>query len=120
MNFRRFKNSFLSFFFLSALVVAWLADNSVSHYQQRMTLLVAVLLVMLSATLAVLMSMPEKREEREPVTTPEQRRNAAMLKHQPAAANFQVRMARNEQVRRHASSRRYYTLNSDHAVFNSK
>jgi hypothetical protein len=120
MNIRRFKNSFLSFFFLSALLVAWLADHSASHYQQRMTLLVAILLVLLSAVLAVLMSMPEQRDEQEPVTTPEQRKNAAMFRHQPAAANFRVRMAHNEQVRRRSNVRKYYTVNPDHTAFNSK
>lgn len=112
MNIRRFKNSFLSFFFCAALFVAWLADHSDSQYQQRMVLLVSILLLLLCVASAYLMSMPAPRKVSKPYLTPEQRKNAALFRHQPASANFQVRMAHNERVRRHSNARKYYTINT--------
>jgi len=119
MNIRRFKNSFLTFFFFAALVVAWLADNSPSQYEQRMTLLIGVLLLMLCVALAYLMSMPSqvKQQRMQSVLTPEQRKNAALFRHQPTSANFRVRMAHNEQARRNANARKHYAVNPDHAAF---
>lgn len=102
MNIRRFKNSFLTFFFVAASFVAWLAQNSSSHYQQRMTLLISILLLMLCAALALIVAMPEQPTARKSRASlsPQQQRNAALFRHQPASAQFGVRMAHNEQMLR--------------------
>lgn len=97
MNIRRFKNSFLTFFFVAALFVAWLEACSSSHYQQRMTLLIGVLLLMLCAALALAIAMPSSQTSRK---SPQQQRNDALLRHQPASAQFKVRMNDTEQKRR--------------------
>lgn len=78
-----------------------------------MTLLIGVLLLMLCAALALFISMPmQQRQMRSRAAiSPEQQRNAALFRHQPASAQFKVRMARNEQVRRQAKARKYYTVN---------
>jgi preprotein translocase subunit SecG len=106
MNVRRFKNSFLTFFFAAALFVAWLAEQSSSLYQQRMTLLISVLMLMLCIALALAISMPEQPKRPKAARsslTPEQQRNAAMFRHQPASAQFKVRMFYNEQLQRTGS-----------------
>jgi ATP/ADP translocase len=120
MNLRQFKNSFLTFFFVSALFVAWLADHSDSRFQQRITLLISVLLLMLCILCAILIALPtrpKRATQRAKLTTVEQQ-NAAMFRHQPASANFRVRMTANEQKRKAANSRKRYTINPDHQAFN--
>jgi hypothetical protein len=111
MNLRRFKNSFLTFFFAGALLMAWLIDHSASAYQLRMDWLIACLLTLLALAMATLIGAEKRAIPRVSSMSKQQQRNAAMFRHQPNHAAFNVRVVANEQQRKR------YKINPNHPAF---
>ena len=88
--FRKFRRTLTRMLIASGLLVAYLADHSVSAYQSRTTALIAVLLCMLSLAVAFLVTF-ENPQAPKSMLTEEQKRNALLFRHQPKAADFRVR-----------------------------
>jgi hypothetical protein len=73
----------------SALLVAYLVDTNTA-YQQRVTLVIAILLLLMCLLIALYCAL-DKRVLQPSRMTADQRANAALFRHYPQTASFQVR-----------------------------
>lgn len=74
----------------STLLVAYLVDTS-SAYQQPVTLVVAILLFLMCLLIALYCAIDKRVAPSRSRMTEQERTNAALFRHYPQSASFQVR-----------------------------
>ena len=74
----------------ATLLVAYLVDTNTA-YQQSVTAVVAILLALMCLLIALYCSLDKKQYVRRTRMTDQERANAALFRHYPQTASFQVR-----------------------------